>query len=123
MITGVYYPEINGAVLQCKQLISNMCDSIHFTVLTGTDIEKYDGRDCVEGVSVTRVSMPKRHKINYIIGGIVFFISLYNSLLFDNSLRAYGLIVLNIRPASDNSLLNAFVSLFSNFSNQKTTCV
>jgi glycosyltransferase involved in cell wall biosynthesis len=80
MITGVYYPEINGAVLQCKQLISNMFNSIHFTVLTGTDIEKYDGRDCVEGVSVTRVLMPKRHKINYIIGGIIFHISLIKML-------------------------------------------
>ena len=80
MITGVYFPEINGAVLQCKQLISNMCHSIHFTVLTGTDIEKYDGRDCVEGVSVTRVLMPKRHKINYIVGGIIFFISLIKML-------------------------------------------
>ena len=74
MITGVYYPEINGAVLQCKQLMSNMCDSIHFTVLTGTDINKYDSHDCVEGVSVTRVFMPKKHKINYIIGGMRFFI-------------------------------------------------
>lgn len=80
MITGVYYPEVNGAVLQCKQLISNMCDSIHFTVLTGTDIEKYVERDCVDGVSVTRILMPKRHKINYVIGGMRFFITLIKIL-------------------------------------------
>jgi len=37
-------------------------------------------------------------------------ILLLSSSLSFNSFNAYGLIVLNIRPASDNNLLNDFVS-------------
>ena len=76
MVTGVFYPELNGAVLQCMQLIENLSGSIEFSVLSGSN-SKIDNKDCVnEGLHLTSVFMPKLKKIEYIKGAIHFFICL-----------------------------------------------
>lgn len=74
MITGVYSPESNGAVLQCNQLIRNIGGSIQFSVLTGTNSEASDGSDHVDGVPVMRVLMRKGRLLEYIVGGVRFLI-------------------------------------------------
>jgi glycosyltransferase involved in cell wall biosynthesis len=80
MITGVYLPEVNGAVRQCSQLINNLGESVNYSVLTGTSDESINGCDCIDGVLVTRVFMPKRRKIKYIIGAVQFYICLIRML-------------------------------------------
>ena len=49
-------------------------------------------------------------------------ILLFSSSLSFNSFNAYGLIVLNIRPASDNNLLNDFVSAAVNVTLPEWSC-
>jgi glycosyltransferase involved in cell wall biosynthesis len=76
MVTGVFYPELNGAVLQCMQLIENLSSSIEFSVLTGAN-NKMDNKNCVpKDLHLTSVFMPKLKKIEYIKGAIHFFICL-----------------------------------------------
>lgn len=90
MITGVYYPEINGAVLQCAQLIRTLGKSIHVSVLTGTNNQASDGSDYVEGISVTRVLIPKAQKLEYIVGGIRFAARLARLLAKTNLVHIHG---------------------------------
>ena len=52
MITGVYLPEINGAVLQCSQLINNLEECVNYSVLTCTNDESMEGCDYIDGVRV-----------------------------------------------------------------------
>jgi glycosyltransferase involved in cell wall biosynthesis len=90
MIVGVYYPEINGAVLQCKQLIRTMSDSIAFSVLTGTNNRSNVGSEYVEDVLVTRVLMPKYQKLEYIFGFLRFFLYLINMLMKTDLVHVHG---------------------------------
>lgn len=90
MITGVYLPESNGAVLQCNQLISNLGKSIRFSVLTGTNDKASEGNDCVEGISVTRVLIPKGPTLRYIIGALRFFIKLLGMLTKTDLVHIHG---------------------------------
>ena len=80
MITGVYLPEVNGAVRQCSLLIKNLGESVKYSVLTGTSDESINGCECIDGVLVTRVFMPKGQKISYIIGAVRFYICLIRML-------------------------------------------
>ena len=90
MITGVYLPEINGAVLQCSQLINNLGKAVNFSVLTGTNDESTYGCVDVDGVSVTRVFMPKRRKFKYIIGVAWFYIQLIRKLRKADLVHVHG---------------------------------
>lgn len=72
MVTGVYCPEINGAVLQCKQLVKNINNHIEFNIITGTGIKSLVKKKIVEKIPVTRVYMPKDNKFRYLIGMIHF---------------------------------------------------
>ena len=56
MVTGVYYPEINGAVMQCMRVISQLNNKVSFSVLTSTNNYHLKRLDCVNGVSVYRAS-------------------------------------------------------------------
>lgn len=80
MITGVYLPEINGAVRQCSQLIDNLRESVNFSVLTCTKNESSSGQIDVDGISVTKVFIPNRRKFKYIIGILKYYICLINIL-------------------------------------------
>ena len=80
MITGVYLPERNGAVMQCSQLMGRLENSIHFSVLTGTNNANSDGSEYVEGIAVTRVFMPKDKILKHFIGAAKFYLILLRSL-------------------------------------------
>jgi len=55
MVTGVYYPEISGASLQCRTLIAAFGDRARCRVLTTTSVPS-SARTCsVDGVHVRRV--------------------------------------------------------------------
>jgi len=54
MVTGVYFPEINGAVLQCKRIVSSLKNKINFSVLTTTRYKKLTDQNIVDGVNVFR---------------------------------------------------------------------
>ena len=54
MVTGVYFPEVNGAVLQCKRIVSSLKNKITFSVLTTTRYKKLADQNIVDGVNVFR---------------------------------------------------------------------
>ena len=54
MVTGVYYPEVNGAVLQCKRIISLLKVKVNFIVLTTSRHKNLIDNDVVDGVNVFR---------------------------------------------------------------------
>jgi glycosyltransferase involved in cell wall biosynthesis len=90
MITGVYLPERNGAVLQCGQLMERLAHSTHFSVLTGTNNATSDGSACVDGIAVTRVFIPKDNIFKYIFGAARFYITLVKSLYKINLAHFHG---------------------------------
>jgi len=80
MITGIYLPEFNGAVIQCSQLMARLKQSINFSVLTGTNNATAFGSECVDDIEVTRVYMPKGKTFKYIIGAARFYLTLLRLL-------------------------------------------
>jgi glycosyltransferase involved in cell wall biosynthesis len=54
MVTGVYFPEVNGAVLQCKRIISVLKIKVNFIVLTTSRHKNLIDNDVVDGVDVFR---------------------------------------------------------------------
>jgi len=46
MVTGTFLPEINGAVLQCVQIIQRLGDEFDFEVLTGATLPVSEGTFC-----------------------------------------------------------------------------
>ena len=73
MVTGVYIPEVNGAVQQCSQVINKLKESINYSVLTGASYGKFNNFEYINEVPVARFYMPKNQKIKYIIGAFKFF--------------------------------------------------
>ena len=53
MVTGVYFPEVNGATLQCMRLISLLGKKVNFSVLTTTRYKNID-KNIVNGVDIFR---------------------------------------------------------------------
>jgi glycosyltransferase involved in cell wall biosynthesis len=90
MVTGVYLPEVNGAVRQCSQLINNLRESVNYSVLTGTSDESISGCDCIDGVLVTKVFMPKRRKFKYVIGAVRFFLCLTRMIRGTDLVHIHG---------------------------------
>ena len=90
MVTGVYLPEVNGALLQCSQLINILGKSVKYSVLTGTSDELSNGCDYIDGVSVTRVYMPKRQKLKFFIGAVRFYICLISMLRETDLVHIHG---------------------------------
>jgi len=90
MVTGVYVPELNGAVRQCSQLINNLRESVNFSVLTGTSDESISGCDYIDGISVTRVFMPKKRKFKYVIGAVQFYLCLLRMLRDTDLVHIHG---------------------------------
>ena len=90
MVTGVFYPELNGAVLQCMQLIKNLSGSIDVSVLSGASIKAYSKDLVTVDFSVTSVFMPKLKKIEFMFGVIRFFISLIGLLKKHDLVHIHG---------------------------------
>ena len=90
MITGVYLPEINGAVRQCSQIIKLLEKSVQFSVLTSTSEKLSSGHDHIDGVFVTRVFMPKRQKLKFLICAVQFYIVLIKMLRDTDLVHFHG---------------------------------
>ena len=90
MITGVYLPEINGAVRQCSQLIEKLEECVNYSVLTSTNDESLEGCDYIDGVKVIRVFMSKERKLKYIIGSVRFFLCLIRMLSKTDLVHIHG---------------------------------
>ena len=108
MVTGVYLPESNGAVLQCNQLMNNLGGHIHFSVLTGANNKALDVNDCVDGVSITRVFMSNESPLKYIFSALRFFFILVKALMKVDLIHIHGF-----------SKRNAIVILFGRIFNKK----
>ena len=57
MVTGVYYPEISGAVLQCRQLINLLKNNIDFRILSGTSSDLNSVENSVDKIPITRIAI------------------------------------------------------------------
>ncbi len=55
MVTGAYYPEMSGAGLQCRALVTRLRSDVDFSVLTTTSDRTLPRRDIQDGVPVWRV--------------------------------------------------------------------
>ena len=55
MVTGVYYPEISGASLQCRTLVAALGDRVRCCVLTTTSSRTLPRKAEVDGVPIQRV--------------------------------------------------------------------
>ena len=51
MVTGVYTPEVNGAVQQCSQLIYKLKESINYSVLTGASYGKFNNFEYIKNLN------------------------------------------------------------------------
>lgn len=111
MVTGVYYPEINGAVLQCMQLMKTIGKSIKFSVLTCTSIKLLEKINCVEDVSVYRVLNRNRLKIEYLFSVINFFICLFWILRKTDIVHIHGFSKRNAVVIAISRLFNKKVIL------------
>lgn len=60
MVTGVYYPEINGAVLQCRKIINSLKNDVDFRVLSGFSLGMRYSANKVDNIPVTRISLDKK---------------------------------------------------------------
>jgi glycosyltransferase involved in cell wall biosynthesis len=79
MITGVYLPEINGAVIQCNQLMNKLKKEVSFSVLTNTFDKLIKYNDCIDEILISRVFVPRFKNIYnkfYIIKFIFRFINM-----------------------------------------------
>jgi glycosyltransferase involved in cell wall biosynthesis len=54
MVTGVYFPEVNGAVLQCKRIVYLLKNKISFSILTTTKHKSFVDLNIIDGVEVFR---------------------------------------------------------------------
>ena len=90
MITGVYYPEINGAVLQCRQLIDSLKGTITATVLTGTNEKKPNNQKKFENIKIIRIYLPKKNTIYYLWGLIKFIIYAIKLIKVNDIVHLHG---------------------------------
>ncbi len=90
MITGVYLPEINGAVRQCSQLIISLKELVKFSVLTGTNDSSMQESDNIDSVSISRFFMPKKHKLKYALSIGKFFLCLISLLRKTDIVHVHG---------------------------------
>ena len=54
MVTGVYFPEVNGATLQCMRIISLLKKEVNFSVLTTTKYKDLVKHTVIDGIDVSR---------------------------------------------------------------------
>lgn len=101
MITGVYTPDHNGAVRQCRQLVSELRHLVDFEILCGTNQIVEVGEKIIDQTIVTKV---------FISGGIDFknlmcYIFFYQKLL--NKMKIFDIVHIH-----GFSIRNAGVILF-----------
>jgi len=64
MVTGVYYPEISGAVLQCRQLISLLKNNTDFRILSGTSSGLSDTEKKIDNRPITRIAINPKSRFS-----------------------------------------------------------
>lgn len=90
MINGVYFPEINGANLQCMQLIRNLSNAFFFTILAGTNTNSLAKSEYIDGVLVKRVLLQRPRKIYYFINLILYFINFIKLAIKSDLVHIHG---------------------------------
>ena len=60
MVTGVYFPEVNGATLQCMRIISLLKNNNNFTVISTTKHKDLAGKNIIEGIDIFRFYIGSR---------------------------------------------------------------
>ncbi len=84
MVTGVYYPEISGAVLQCRLLINLLKNDIDFRILSGSSLGFTYTEKKVDNVSITRIAInPKSRFLQFASAVHIIHYFLVNSRYFD----------------------------------------
>ena len=83
MVTGIYLPEINGAVLQCMSIISLLRNNFQFRVLTSTKNKKLIKNKSLDGIPIFR-TLINEYKFFYFfqIISLIFFL-IRNRASFD----------------------------------------
>ena len=64
MVTGVYYPEISGAVLQCRLLINLLKNNIDFRILSGSSLGFIYNENNVDNVPITRIAINTKSRFS-----------------------------------------------------------
>jgi glycosyltransferase involved in cell wall biosynthesis len=90
MITGVYIPEYNGAVRQCRQLILELYHLVNFEILCGSNFSKESGEKIIDKILVTKVFMDRSRYVQYIFQCIHFYKILLNKLKFFDIVHIHG---------------------------------
>ncbi|MDA1183129.1 MAG: glycosyltransferase family 4 protein [Acidobacteria bacterium] len=72
LVTGAYYPELSGAGLQTRSLITRLCDQVRFTVLTTTADRSLPSADRRDGIEVHRVFVDPRSRWSKVVGAVRF---------------------------------------------------
>ncbi len=90
MVTGVYHPEINGAVLQCKQLINNLRNHIDFTVLSGAGSKELATKGEVNGIGVQRFHLRKNNYLLYLFDITILTLSFIKIAVKVNVVHIHG---------------------------------
>lgn len=105
MITGVYLPEINGAVLQCHQLINKLKNFFNFSILTSTNNKSLNKYSYIGDIPVNRIHIIKDNKIEYILGTIKYFTFLIKLFIETDLIHIHGF-------SKKNSIVILFGVLF-----------
>lgn len=105
MITGVYLPEINGAVQQCHQLINKLKNFFNFSILTSTNNKNLDEYSYINDIPVNRIHIIKESKIKYILGTIKYFSLLIKLIIKTDLIHIHGF-------SKKNSIVILFGALF-----------
>jgi hypothetical protein len=90
MITGVYLPEINGAVGQCSQIIKKLNRKINFSVLTTTKDSSASGFYNLDKATIYKVHVPSINKMKKFLGLIHFYLLLLSILKYKNIIHIHG---------------------------------
>lgn len=90
MITGVYFPEFNGAVRQCGQLISELSHTVKFEVLCATNQKNEIGEKFRDRVLITKVFMNRISFFQYFFNLLNFYRILFLKLKFFDIVHIHG---------------------------------
>ena len=66
MVTGVYYPEVNGAAGQCRELIRALNENISFQVLTSTHDQTLIRQNRIDDIPVFRSRVRSKNIVDYL---------------------------------------------------------
>jgi glycosyltransferase involved in cell wall biosynthesis len=95
MITGVYFPEYNGAVRQCRQLILALQQKIYFEILCGTNHIKEAGQKFTDNITITKIFLNRKFTFQYLFQYLNFYKVLIFKLKIFDIVHIHGFSVRN----------------------------